>query len=543
MQRSVLRSPFLYRALILFLVVALIGAFIPVLRAQAGTFISKTYNSRTYKVYIPNGYAQGTAVPMVVMLHGCTQDPDQFAAGTEMNAYADQYKFIVVYPDQPSSAHSNKCWRWFDPAHQARGSGEPAHIVGIVNQVKTDYTIDSNRVYLAGMSAGAAMTANMGALYPDVFASIGVHSGLEFKAATSESTAWSVMSSGGPDPVTQGNAAYTAMGSNKRTVPTIVFHGTSDYTVQVVNGNQTLSQWAQTNDRASDGADNNNIDDTPEQTVNGQVSGGRAYTQYIYKDQTGAVILEKYLVTSMGHAWSGGSTAGSYTDPQGPEASLLMWQFFAAHPKNGAPAPTPTPIPPTATLGGPTATPIPPTATPTQGSGGSMTFGSVAAEDGFAGALLADGYSTTVHKIGDKGMFNTDTYRVILSFDTSGLPDGATITGATLQIYRSAYQGSVTSIQVDIRSGFFGTASTLAQTDFNAAASASGIALLSVPSANNASSQVNLPSLAFTHISKTGKTQFRLKGVSAANSVSDLLTIYGGDNATYKPVLIVTYNP
>src|SRR5688572_5933954 len=242
MQRSALRSPFVYRVFIFFLALAIIGALVPVPRAHAGTFISKTYNSRTYKVYIPTGYAQGTAVPMVVMLHGCTQDPDQFAAGTEMNMNADQYKFIVVYPDQPSSAHSNKCWRWFDPAHQSRGSGEPAHIVGIVNQIKTDYTIDGNRVYLAGMSAGAAMTANMGALYPDVFASIGVHSGLEFKAATSESTAWSVMSSGGPDPITQGNAAYTAMGSNARTLPTIVFHGTSDYTVQVVNGNQVISQ-------------------------------------------------------------------------------------------------------------------------------------------------------------------------------------------------------------------------------------------------------------------------------------------------------------
>jgi hypothetical protein len=140
-------------------------------------------------------------------------------------------------------------------------------------------------------------------------------------------------------------------------------------------------------------------------------------------------------------------------------------------------------------------------------------------------------------------MYNTDTYRVILSFDTSGLPDGATITGATLRIYRSAYQGNVTSIQVDIRNGFFGTASTLTQTDFNATASATGIALLTVPSANNTSSQVNLPSVSFAHISKTGKTQFRLKGVSAADSPSDLLTIYGGENTTYAPVLIITYNP
>lgn len=541
MQRSVLRSPFLYRALMLLFALLIIWAVVPAFQAQAGTFISKTYGGRTYKVYLPTGYTQGSAVPMVVMLHGCTQNPDQFAAGTEMNLYADQYRFIVVYPDQPSSAHSNKCWRWFDPAHQSRGSGEPALIVGIVNQVKTDYTIDSNRVYVAGLSAGGAMTAIMGATYPDVFAAIGVGSGLEYKAATSESAAWTAMSSGGPDPVTQGNAAYNAMGSYARTVPTIVFHGTSDYTVQVVNGNQVLSQWAQTNDRASDGSDNNNIDDTADQTINGQVSGGRAYTQYIYKNTAGAVIMEKYLVTSMGHAWSGGSTAGSYTDPQGPKASLLMWQFFAAHPRNGAaPAPTPTHTlaPPTATPGGPT-----PTRTPTPGSGSSMTFASIASEDGFAGALTADGYSTTVHKIGDKGMYNTNTYRVILSFNTSGLPDSATITGATLRIYRTSYQGTVSSIQVDIRSGYFGTSSSLVQTDYSATASATGIAVLSVPSANNTSSQVALPSSAFTYINKAGKTQLRLRGVTGVDYASDLLTIYGGENTTYAPVLIVAYTP
>lgn len=533
------RTSFLVRCFVVLAVLALIAAALPVSTAQAGSFISKTYNGRTYKVFIPAGYQPGTAIPVVVMLHGCTQDPDQFAAGTEMNAYAEQHTFIVVYPDQPTASHSNKCWRWFDPAHQSRGSGEPAAIAGIVGQVKVDYTVDANRVYVAGMSAGGAMAVIMGATYPDVFASIGVGSGLEYKAATSESTAWSVMSSGGPDPVTQGNAAYTAMGSYRRTVPAIVFHGASDYTVNVTNGHQVLSQWAQTNDRASDGTDNNNIDDTPEATTPGSVPGGRTYTQYVYRDQNGVTVMEKTIVDGMGHAWSGGSTAGSYTDPQGPEASLMMWQFFVAHPKSGgAPSPTATPVPTQGPTPTPT-TPPPPTATP---STNSMTFGSTAAEDGFAGALLVDGSSTTTHKLGDKGMYNTDTYRVILSFNTSGLPDGAILSGARLRITRSGLTGTVSSIQIDIRSGYFGTSSGLVQTDYSAAASASNIAVLSVPGANNGSSEVALPSSALAYINKTGLTQFRLRGITTANYASDVLTIYGGENTTYRPVLIVTYN-
>lgn len=531
-------------AVVVVFLVALLAS-LPLYVAQAGSFISKTYGGRTYKVFLPAGYQPGVPTPLVLMLHGCTQDPDQFATGTEMNTYAEQHNFIVVYPDQPSSAHSNKCWRWFDPAHQARGSGEPATLVGIVNQVKADYAIDNNRVYVAGLSAGAAMSVILGATYPDVFAAVGVGSGLEYKAATTESAAWTAMSSGGPDPVTQGNAAYNAMGSSARVVPVIVFHGTSDYTVQVVNGHQILSQWAQTNDRASDGTDNNNIDDTAEATNNGSVPGGRTYTQYVYNNATtGAAVMEKYIVNSMGHAWSGGSSAGSYTDPQGPEASWLMWQFFVAHPLNGV-APTPTATPPAGATPTPTspATPLPtstPTATPVPG--GQATFASLAAEDGFAGALSADGYSTTVHKVGDKGMYNADTYRVILSFDTSALPDTATLTGATLRICRSSLQGAVTNVQADIKNGFFGTTSALVQTDYSAAATASNVATLSVPSANNQCVEVALSASALSAINKTGKTQIRLKATTVADFASDVLTLSGGENSTYAPTLIVTHN-
>lgn len=641
----------------------------------AGSFISKTYLSRNYKVYIPSGYQSGVATPLVVMLPGCTQDPDQFANGTKMNVLAEQEKFIVVYPDQPSSANQNKCWNWFEPTHQVRNSGEPKDIVGIVNAVKSSYTIDHDRVYVTGLSAGGAMAVILGVTYPDVFAAIGVSSGLEYKAATSMNAAWTAMSGGGPDPVTQGNLAYTAMGSYARTVPVIVFHGTSDYTVGTANGHQVLSQWAQTNDKASDGTDNNNIDDTADQTITDQVTGGRSYTRYIYKDNNGLVVMEKYMVDGMGHAWSGGDSAGSYTDPKGPNATQLTWEFFKAHPKGGsdttAPLTTASPAggtyqgsvtvtlsvnepattyyttngtnPTTGspvyagpltitgtmtlkyfsvdtsgntesiksqnyTITGDITAPVT-SASPTGGTyNGSVTvqlttnetattyyttngttpttsspqynsplnfsttttlqffskdsagnqeavktefynitqnvntsFNSIAQEDGFVGVFSADGISSTVHKIGDKGFYNTDTYRTVLSFDTSTLPDNAVIESATLRIYRKSLTGTISSINIDIKSGYFGNASTLEQEDYNNAASSTGVATLGVPGANNGYSEAALPAGIFAYINKTGKTQFRLRPSTTADYTSDVLEMYGGDSSSYAPKLYITY--
>src|SRR5271165_3777076 len=178
--------------------------------ASSGTFTQYTYNgsagSRPYYVYTPANYQPGTKVPLLVMLHGCTQTPTDFANGTQMNALADQDQFIVVYPQQTSTYNSLSCWNWFQTADQARGSGEPAIIAGIVQTVEqntSQWTVDTNRVYVAGMSAGAAMAVIMGATYPDIFAAIGVHSGLEYQAATSLTAATTAESQGGPSPTTQ----------------------------------------------------------------------------------------------------------------------------------------------------------------------------------------------------------------------------------------------------------------------------------------------------------------------------------------------------
>lgn len=567
--------------------------------SAAGSFTSKTYNGRTYKLYVPSSYQGGAALPLVVMLHGCTQDPDQLAAGTQMNALAETEKFFVLYPEQPSSANSNKCWNWFDTAHQSRGSGEPALIAGMVNQIKSSYSIDADQVFVGGLSAGSAMSVIMGATYPDIFAAISVGAGLEYKAATSVTGAYTAMSSGGPNPIQQGDLAYSAMGEHKRVVPVILFHGTADYTVAPINAHQILSQWAQTNDRASDGLDNNNIDDTADQTLPGTVSGGRSYTQYIYKDTAGKTVMEKYMIEGMGHAWSGGSTSGSYTDPKGPNATKLSWNFFKNHPKNGD-APNPGDISPPVTAASPaggtygssvsvTLSPNEPAttyytldgSTPTvnslkysepisinssktikffsvdaagnqegvktevyQISGTSeksSVFSSLAAEDGFIGNLSADGMSSSIHKIGDKGMYNTDTYRTILSFDTSSLPDDASITDVSLKIYRKSSTGNISSLKGDIKSGVFGTSSALEQIDYQASPSISAAFQMSVPSLDNGYTTIQLPSSLLGYMNRNGKTQFRLSSSGSADFLSDVVEIYGGDNPAYAPTLTVSY--
>ncbi len=313
--------------------------FSPRSHASSGTWQQFTYNgsagSRPYFVYTPANYQTGTAVPLIVMLHGCTQTPSDFAAGTQMDALADQKQFIVVYPQQTSSNNALSCWNWFDPAHQARGSGEPAIIAGItqtVEQTTSQWTIDTSHVYVTGISAGAAMSVIMGATYPDIFAAIGVHSGLEYKAATSQTAGSTATSQGGPDPVQQGQVAFNAMGSFARVVPTIVFQGTSDSTVAPINGDQVIQQWMQTDHLASNNTYNASFN-SPSSTTNGQVpNGGRAYTTLTWNDTNGNEVEEYWKITGMGHAWSGGSNSGSFTDPQGPSATQAMYNFFMNYP-------------------------------------------------------------------------------------------------------------------------------------------------------------------------------------------------------------------
>jgi poly(hydroxyalkanoate) depolymerase family esterase len=283
---------------------------------DGGQFLVASYGnqagSRAYKLYVPSGY-RGQAVPLVVMLHGCTQSPDDFAAGTRMNVLAEEHTCLVAYPAQAAAANASKCWNWFRPSDQQRGQGEPSLIAGITRQIMRDYAVDAERVYVAGLSAGAAAAAIMGMTYPDLYAAIGVHSGLACGAAGDLPSAFAAMR--------QGEAvAVRRSGEYRRVVPTIVFHGDQDSTVHPRNGDQVIAQ-----SRASATAG------LQTRVQRGRVPGGHAYSRTLHTDAHGQTILEQWVIHGTGHAWSGGSPAGSYTDPHGPDASREFLRFFLEH--------------------------------------------------------------------------------------------------------------------------------------------------------------------------------------------------------------------
>jgi poly(hydroxyalkanoate) depolymerase family esterase len=284
---------------------------------EGGKFIEAVYTngagSRAYKLYIPSHY-QGQALPLIVMLHGGTQTPDDFAAGTRMNLIAEEQTCLVVYPVQPSHANPAKCWNWFRASDQRRDRGEPSLIAGITRQIMHDYSVDGQRVYVGGLSAGAAAAAVMGATYPDLYAAIGVHSGLACGAADDLISAFAAMRQG----ASASSEALDIPKEQQPFVPTIVFHGDRDHIVHPRNADHLIScslrasKWQKKVDR-------------------GCVPDGHSYTRTIHTDANGRAMLEQWCIHGAGHAWSGGSPAGSYTDPRGPDATREMLRFFREH--------------------------------------------------------------------------------------------------------------------------------------------------------------------------------------------------------------------
>ena len=300
----------------------------PVVVPAGGKFVERSYTGpaggRTYKVYVPSDYTGQEEVPLIVMLHGCTQNPDDFAAGTSMNELAEKHTFLVVYPAQAQNANMQKCWNWFKASDQQRGQGEPAIIAGITRQIIDEYHVADGRVYLAGMSAGGAMAAIMGVTYPDLYAAVGVHSGLAPGAAQDLSSAFSAMQNGGGASHMPQNPPT---GGSEASVPVIVFHGDRDTTVHPRNAEQLLGHY-RTADGTPGGRNAAGKALAPVAVRKGQVPDGYAYTHATQRDAEGRPIMEQWIVHGLGHAWSGGSHAGSYTDAKGPDASAEMVRFF-----------------------------------------------------------------------------------------------------------------------------------------------------------------------------------------------------------------------
>ncbi len=282
----------------------------PTVVPDGARFETRSYvgsaGSRQYKLFVPSRY-EGQPVPVVVMLHGCKQSPDDFANGTRMNELAEEHSFLVAYPAQSASANPSRCWNWFKTQDQDRDAGEPAIIAGITREIMGDFNVQPECVSVAGLSAGGAAAAIMGATYPDLFAAVGVHSGLACGAATDMPSAFAAMRAGARD-------LQRHVG-----VRTIVFHGDRDWTVHSINGDQVMAQSAL-------------AEGLQVSVYEGQSAGGSRYTRTVYMDERGNETNEQWLIHGLGHAWSGGSSAGSYTDPRGPDASREMARFFIQRP-------------------------------------------------------------------------------------------------------------------------------------------------------------------------------------------------------------------
>jgi poly(hydroxyalkanoate) depolymerase family esterase len=279
--------------------------------ARQGSFTRAVFSDdqgrRSYKLYIPAHATPGALMPLVVMLHGCTQTPDDFATGTGMNLLADERGFMVAYPAQPVSANRNRCWNWFRPTDQARDRGEPALIAGIARQILRDHPADPRRVYIAGLSAGGAAAAIAANAYPDIFAAAGVHSGLPIGAAQGPASAFLAMQAG-------------SLGSHQSVaMPTIIFHGDADQTVHPRNGRAVAARALGSFPRLT------------ETVRNSSSKGGHKFSKTAHRAQNRKSYCEYWTVAGAGHAWSGGKATGTFADPKGPDASREMVRFFLQH--------------------------------------------------------------------------------------------------------------------------------------------------------------------------------------------------------------------
>lgn len=252
---------------------------------------------RVGSVYRPRSQPTTDAAKraLVVMLHGCGQDAADFARGTRMNAAADSLGFVVLYPEQTTAGHPLKCWNWYTPSHYERGKGEGAWLVGVIDSVARMEGIAPSRISLVGVSAGAAMAANLVVAYPERFGGLAMHSGIAALAATDVTSGMAAMRGGPADKDSLGARALRAMGERAKPIPVLILQGQIDFVVVPVNAVAAAEQWMAVNAR--------------------------------FKAPAHAhVTLE--MLPRVGHAWSGGSKDGTYTDPTGPNATARIVEFL-----------------------------------------------------------------------------------------------------------------------------------------------------------------------------------------------------------------------
>ncbi len=307
-------------------------------RMESGTVVRGTYagaeGSRPWRLFVPERM-RGAASPMLlVALHGCTQNANDFAAGTQLDAVAESEGFLVLYPEQVASANARLCWNWYDVGHQDRGHGEPAIIAAMTQEVAREYGANVASVHLLGLSAGAAMATLTVVAFPELFATLVAASGVPWKAAPNVGRALVVMQKGAEQQLPGPEAMVSAMADRARAVPVLLVHGGKDAVVNVRNSEESAAQWVGVHDRLRSGASQPAL--VPDGEVSVRQENGYTIDERSWRDTARVAQVTLLRIEELGHAWSGGSPAGSFVDPKGPDISRRVARFCAAHPMFGS---------------------------------------------------------------------------------------------------------------------------------------------------------------------------------------------------------------
>ena len=293
------------------------------------SLVQLTSGRRPYLLYLPRNYSAAKALPMIVMMHGCKQDAHIFAAATRMNGLADRDEFIVLYPEQRRLANIHRCWNWFSRSAQD-GAGEAAILCDMIRSLANEYHADPARIYIAGLSAGAAMATNLAISHPDLFAGCAIHSGLMFRAATSTSGALNAMRYGSRlDPQEIAKSAFATIRGKSDAIPALVIHGDQDRVVHPANADQAVAMFGALNESLATEVDGQ-AESLQRRPGANRSAGGYGYeTVNYYRGER--LLISKVMISGMGHAWSGGDSDYPYNDEAGPSASELICDFFAEH--------------------------------------------------------------------------------------------------------------------------------------------------------------------------------------------------------------------
>ncbi len=286
--------------------------------------------SRKYFTYRPKGWNQDKKWPLLVMLHGCLQDARSFASGTEMNFLADQKGFVVLYPQQEKSHNAIQCWNWYSVENQKRGVGEPALIAKAINQVVNDHNVDSNQIFISGISAGGAMAGIISVCYPELIHSAAIHASLPYRSAISLEEGALAMKHGRTRNLDlMAKEAFQCGGrenlKNKKSFSVMVWHGANDKVVHPNHASHLIQFYKKYNDYLDDGKLNSSLDFSKNQESHVKVDGLQ-YQKTIFSNQKTELV--EFLVYAMGHSWSGGNGQFQFNEPRGLKASEVMWDFF-----------------------------------------------------------------------------------------------------------------------------------------------------------------------------------------------------------------------